>query len=87
MFKTIALLARRAYDVAASTRGVKVYLNDKRLQITKFEDYCKLYIANNKNEDDILSNNTQAKIIHENVNPRWEVAIAHSDIGKFYFKS
>ena len=33
---TVKLLARRAYDVAASTRGVKVYLNDKRLPISKF---------------------------------------------------
>ncbi len=39
---TIRLLARRAYDVAASTRGVKVYLNDKRLPISKFED-CNFY--------------------------------------------
>jgi DNA topoisomerase-2 len=29
----IALMSRRAYDVAASTRGVKVYLNGKRLPV------------------------------------------------------
>jgi DNA topoisomerase-2 len=29
----IALMSRRAYDVAASTRGVKVYLNGKRLSV------------------------------------------------------
>ena len=77
------MLARRAYDIAASTRGVKVYLNDKRLQISKFEDYCKLYVANNKSEDDILntSNNSATKIIYECVNPRWEIAVSHSDIG------
>ena len=37
---TVALLARRAYDIAASTPGIKVFLNDKRLPISKFEDYC-----------------------------------------------
>jgi hypothetical protein len=30
---TVALLSRRAYDVAASTRGVKVFLNGKRIPI------------------------------------------------------
>jgi hypothetical protein len=30
---TVALLSRRAYDVAASTRGVKVFLNGKRIAI------------------------------------------------------
>lgn len=30
---TVALLSRRAYDVAASARGVKVYLNGKRVPI------------------------------------------------------
>jgi DNA topoisomerase-2 len=29
----VALLSRRAYDVAASTHGVKVYLNGKRLPV------------------------------------------------------
>jgi len=30
---TVALLSRRAYDVAASTKGVKVFLNNKRIPI------------------------------------------------------
>lgn len=29
----VDLVSRRAYDVAASTRGVKVFLNDKRLPV------------------------------------------------------
>jgi DNA topoisomerase-2 len=29
----VALMSRRAFDVAASTRGVKVYLNGKRLPV------------------------------------------------------
>lgn len=31
---TVALLSRRAYDIAASTRGVKVFLNDKRVPVS-----------------------------------------------------
>jgi len=30
---TVALLSRRAYDVAGSTSGVKVYLNGSRLPV------------------------------------------------------
>lgn len=83
----IALLARRVYDIAASTRGVKVYLNEKRLPINKFEDYCKLFVINNSEgagEADILNasmSSPQTKIIYECVSPRWEVAVAYSDIG------
>lgn len=83
----IALLARRVYDIAASTRGVKVYLNDKKLPINKFEDYCKLFVVNNSEgggESDIFNssmNAAQTKILYESVNPRWEVAVAYSDIG------
>jgi DNA topoisomerase II len=29
----VDLMARRAYDIAASTGGVKVYLNDKRIPV------------------------------------------------------
>ena len=39
---TVALLSRRAFDVAASTRGVKVLLNGKRLPIKTFKDYVEL---------------------------------------------
>lgn len=31
----VDLMSRRAYDVAASTRGVKVYLNGKLLPVSK----------------------------------------------------
>jgi len=39
---TVALLSKRAFDVAASTRGVKVYLNGKLLPIKNFKDYVDL---------------------------------------------
>ena len=44
---TVALLSRRAFDVAASTRGVKVFLNGKRLPITNFKDYVDLCLKVN----------------------------------------
>lgn len=73
---TIALLARRAYDIAASTPGIKVYLNDKVLPIKKFEDYCKLYL--NQETDDF---NNPIKLIYEKFSERWEIAIGCSDMG------
>ena len=72
---TVALLARRAYDIAASTPGVKVYLNDKRLPVNKFEDYCKLYLNNNDADDQPI------KLLYEKPHERWEIALACSDIG------
>jgi len=68
---------------------VKVYLNDKKLPISKFEDYCKLYVANNgngdSNENDIFNNmnnsKNENKIIYEKPNDRWEIAVSYSDIG------
>lgn len=41
---TVALFERRAYDVAASTRGVKVFLNGERIPIKNFKDYIDLYL-------------------------------------------
>ena len=47
---TIALFERRAYDIAASTRGVKVFLNGERIPIKNFKDYVDLYLKD-KGED------------------------------------
>ncbi|KAF5272739.1 hypothetical protein FQA39_LY07766 [Lamprigera yunnana] len=73
----ICLMSRRAFDIAASTRGVKVFLNGKRLPVKNFKDYVDLYI---KNKDDPTTGNP-LKIIYENVNERWEVALTISDGG------
>ncbi|XP_014222609.1 DNA topoisomerase 2 isoform X1 [Trichogramma pretiosum] len=72
----VALMSRRAYDVAASTRGVKVFLNGTRIPIKNFKDYVDLYI---KGKEDDAGN--PLKVIYENCNPRWEVAITMSDKG------
>ncbi|VDP92511.1 unnamed protein product [Echinostoma caproni] len=72
---TVALFQRRAYDLAATTSGVKVFLNGKRLPIKSFVDYVDLYIKSNKEAD------TQLKVVYETVNPRWQVAVAPSSSG------
>lgn len=72
----IALMSRRAYDVAASTRGVKVFLNGKRVPVKNFKDYVELFI---KNKDD--ETGAPLKVIYENAGDRWEVALTLSDRG------
>ena len=54
------------------------------MPINKFEDYCKLYVANNNGNNDLdlsSAGATASKIMYESVNPRWEVAVSVSDIG------
>ncbi|KFD55492.1 hypothetical protein M513_03544 [Trichuris suis] len=72
----VALMSRRAYDVAGSTKGVKVYLNGKRLPVSGFRDYIDLYTKNRLDE-----NQQPLKIVYEQCNPRWELAVTVSDKG------
>lgn len=72
----VALMSRRAYDVAASSRGVKVFLNGSRIPVKSFKDYVDLYI---KGKEDDAGN--PFKIVYESPNPRWEVAVTLSDKG------
>jgi len=72
---TIALLAKRAYDIAACTPDVEVFLNDKPLP-NKFEDYCKLYLRSELDES-----GDPVKLIYEKLTDRWEVAVAFSQMG------
>lgn len=71
----VALMSRRAYDVAAST-GVKVYLNGKKLPVNKLKDYINLFIKGK--EDD---NGTPLKVCFEAASDRWQVACTLSDKG------
>ncbi|XP_054287254.1 DNA topoisomerase 2-like isoform X2 [Macrosteles quadrilineatus] len=70
------LMKRRAYDVAASTNGVQVYLNKNLIPVTNFKDYVQLFVKTKKDLND-----NQAKIVYERVNDRWEVAMAVSPDG------
>uniref|UniRef100_A0A2M4ABL1 DNA topoisomerase 2 n=2 Tax=Anopheles triannulatus TaxID=58253 RepID=A0A2M4ABL1_9DIPT len=72
----IGLLSRRAFDVAASTRGVAVYLNGTRVPVKSFKDYVDLFLKDAK--DDVGG---QVKMCYESVNERWEVAVAISERG------
>ncbi|CAN8003376.1 unnamed protein product, partial [Ixodes hexagonus] len=68
----------RAYDVAGCTRGVKVYLNGKRLPVKGFKDYVNLFL---KDKEDEAGN--PLTVVYESPNDRWEVAVTLSEAGEF----
>uniref|UniRef100_A0A7S1AKX6 DNA topoisomerase 2 n=1 Tax=Noctiluca scintillans TaxID=2966 RepID=A0A7S1AKX6_NOCSC len=68
----VALMERRAYDVAAATHGrCRVTLNSEELSVHSFEDYVKLFLGDT------------AWRVCEVVNDRWEVAVGLTDGGGF----
>ncbi|KAL8175960.1 UNVERIFIED_CONTAM: DNA topoisomerase 2-alpha [Gekko kuhli] len=72
----VALMARRAYDVAGAVRDVKVFLNGKRLPVKGFRSYVDMYV-----KDKVDETGNALKIIHEEVNSRWEVCLTMSERG------
>jgi len=73
---TVALLSRRAFDIAATTKGVKVFLNGKQLPIKSFKDYVDQFV---KGKTDDAGN--PLKVVHDQCGERWEVAICVSSQG------
>ncbi|KAM3727830.1 DNA topoisomerase 2 top-2 [Dirofilaria immitis] len=72
----VALMCRRAYDIAGSTRGVKVFLNNKQIPVQGFKQYVEQYVKHN-----VDSNGEAYKVVYELVNARWEIALTISDKG------
>uniref|UniRef100_UPI0037E9A162 DNA topoisomerase 2-beta isoform X1 n=1 Tax=Semicossyphus pulcher TaxID=241346 RepID=UPI0037E9A162 len=72
----VALLTRRAYDVAGSCKGVKVSLNGKKLPITGFRSYVDMYVKDKLDETGVA-----LKVVNETVNDRWEVCLTMSEKG------
>ncbi|KAK3529180.1 hypothetical protein QTP70_019422 [Hemibagrus guttatus] len=73
---TVALLTRRAYDIAGSTKGVKVFLNGTKLPLSGFRSYVDLYVKDRTDET-----GSPLTVVHEMVSPRWEVCLAMSEKG------
>ncbi|KAM3923871.1 DNA topoisomerase 2-alpha [Leptodactylus fuscus] len=72
----VALMSRRAYDVAGAAKGVKVFLNGKRLPVSGFRSYVDLYVKEKLDET-----GNPLKVTHEVVNDRWEVCLTMSEKG------
>ncbi|KAF2493216.1 type II DNA topoisomerase [Lophium mytilinum] len=80
-----ALAKRRVYDLAGTIKGVKVWLNGKRVQVNSFRKYMELYtkaIAKDQGKDASQSDESESQtsvIITDNPHERWEVGFAVSD--------
>eukprot|EP00929_Paragymnodinium_shiwhaense_P044864 TRINITY_DN22_c0_g1_i1.p1 TRINITY_DN22_c0_g1~~TRINITY_DN22_c0_g1_i1.p1 ORF type:complete len:1434 (-),score=498.53 TRINITY_DN22_c0_g1_i1:234-4535(-) len=69
------LMMKRVHDIAGSTnKKVRVALNGKKLPISCFEDYIKLYVDPSKGGEG-------APVIYERCSDRWEVGVSISDGG------
>ena len=78
-----ALVMRRVYDIAGTSKGVKVYLNGKKIPMTNdktnFKKYMEMYTKAIKRERGEEAANDTSEIVTDNPNPRWEVGFAVSD--------
>ncbi|KAM9022892.1 DNA topoisomerase 2-beta isoform 2-T3 [Ara ararauna] len=72
----VAIMTRRAYDLAGSCKGVKVMLNGKKLPVNGFRSYVDLYVKDKLDETGVA-----LKVIHEVVNERWDVCLTLSEKG------
>ena len=68
----IGIMKKRVWDVAGCLPSVGVWLNDERIPVRSFAEYCKLYLP----KDDI-------PLVDCKVNDRWKVAVAASPEGQF----
>jgi DNA topoisomerase-2 len=69
----VSLMSRRAYDIAGSTKGVRVFLNGNRLPVKGFKDYVDLYLKDKEDEQ-----GNALKPAYEACNDRWEIAVTVS---------
>lgn len=87
----IALMKKRVYDLAGVTSKVKIYLNDKRVEINNFKKYIELYnLIDNDNTNDNsdceenneeTSNLSNQLIIEEK--ERWKCGIIYIPDGNY----
>ncbi len=79
---TVSLLKKRVYDLAGTTKDVKVVLNDERIKIKGFKQYVELYLSSAAEQaSEEAGGAAQAKpsMIYETIGTRWEIAFAVSD--------
>ena len=74
-----ALVKRRVYDLAGTSRGVKVWLNGERIKVNNFKKYMEMYTKAIKAERGEEAVNDASEIITESSDPRWEIGFAVSD--------
>ncbi|KAK0257528.1 DNA topoisomerase 2 [Friedmanniomyces endolithicus] len=75
-----ALVKRRVYDMAGTCTGVKVWLNDQRIKVSKFKQYMEMYTKAIQAENLANGGTTPEQVIlTDNPHERWEIGFAVSD--------
>lgn len=74
-----SMVKRRVYDLAGTSKGVKVWLNGERIKINSFKKYMEMYTKAIKLERGEEAFNDSSDIITDNPDVRWEVGFAVSD--------
>lgn len=74
-----ALVKRRVYDLAGTSRGVKVWLNGERIKVTNFKKYMEMYTKAIKRERGDEAVNDASEVIVDTPDARWELGFAVSD--------
>ncbi|KAJ2722639.1 DNA topoisomerase 2 [Coemansia sp. Benny D115] len=77
---TIALITKRAYDLAGCVDGITVILNGTAIALKNFKSYVELYLLPPKVEGEPVA--PKADIVYQRFSDRWEVAFAVSE-GQF----
>ncbi|XP_076008405.1 DNA topoisomerase 2-alpha [Genypterus blacodes] len=73
---TVALLTRRAYDIAGATAGICVFFNGNKLPVTGFRSYVDMFL-----KDKVSETGEPLMVVHDVVNKRWEVCLTMSEKG------
>ncbi|KAF9764374.1 DNA topoisomerase 2 [Nosema granulosis] len=63
----VSLLKKRVYDLSATVKNIKVYLNGELITVSGFKDYVGLYLP------------VDAPVVHSIINNRWELAFTVSE--------
>ncbi len=74
-----ALVKRRVYDLAGTSRGVKVWLNGDRIKLNNFKKYMEMYTKAIKRERGEEAANDTSEVIVDTPDARWELGFAVSD--------
>lgn len=74
-----ALVKRRVYDLAGTSRGVKVWLNGEKIKVNSFKKYMEMYTKAIKRERGDEAVTEASDIITDSPDVRWEIGFAVSD--------
>jgi DNA topoisomerase-2 len=79
---TVSLLRKRVFDIAGTTKNVKVFLDGEKLKVKGFKQYVEMYLNSAAVEQANASGGAvqmKHSVVYDVLNTRWEVGFAVSD--------